>query len=109
MLADAFLGDPYGWITNQAGHALFIGLGLFALAAITPLSRRQALGVTLALYGFWEIATFAGDVLDGLTDLAFVAAGAFFGKAAWEGDRRVMAWSFAAMVIAGAIGVWGRL
>lgn len=106
---DAFLGDPYGWITNQAAHALLIGVGLFALAAVTPLTRRQAMCITLAVYALWEIGTFAGDVLDGVTDLAFVAAGAVFGKAAWEGDRRVMAWSFAAILIASALGVWGRL
>lgn len=107
MLSDAFLNDPYGWITNQAGHALFVGVGLFALAAMTPLNRKQALWITLALYALWEVVTTA-DVLDGVTDFAFVAAGAVFGKAAWEGERRVMAAAFAAMVIAGAVGVWGR-
>ena len=108
-LADAFLSDWYGWITNQAGHALFIGVGIFALAAMTPLSRRAAFGVTMALYGWWEVATFAGDVLDGLTDWVFVGMGAAFGWQAWEGKRRGMALAFAGIVVAGLAGVWVRL
>lgn len=109
MISDAFLGDPLGWAGNQAAHALLIGCGGFALAAVTHLTRAQALGLILALFGLWEVVTFAGDVLDAVTDFAFVAAGAVFGKAAWELDRRVMAYSFAAIVIAASIGVVQRL
>ena len=108
-MPDAFLGDPLGWAGNQAAHALLIGCGGFALAAITPFTRAQALGLILALFGLWEVVTFAGDVLDGVTDFAFVAAGAFFGKAAWEQDRHGMAYGFAAIVIAAAIGVVQRI
>lgn len=106
---DAFLGDWYGWVTNQAAHALLIGALIFALVAITRLTRLQALWLTLALYALWELHTFAGDVLDGVTDFAFVAAGAVFAKAAWEGERRIMAAAFIAIVLAAAVGVWGRL
>lgn len=106
---DAFLGDPLGWAGNQAAHAALIGMGGFALAAVTPFTRAQALGLILAVYGLWEVVTFAGDVLDGVTDFAFVAAGAFFGKAAWEMDRRGMAYGFAAIVLATGIGVVQRL
>ncbi len=109
MLADAFLNDPLGWAGNQAAHALLIGGGGFALASVTPLSRGQALGLLLALFGLWEVYTFAGDVLDGVTDFAFVAAGAVFAKAAWERDRRTLALAFAGIVVAAAVGVWGRL
>lgn len=107
---DAFLRDWYGWITNEAAHALFVGLPIFALlAALTPLSRRQAVAVTLALYGLFEVATYAGDLQDGVTDFTFVAAGAVFGKAAWEGNRRLMAATIAATLLAGIVGIWGRV
>lgn len=106
---DAFLGDPLGWIGNQAAHALIVGMGLFALAAATRLSRKQALWVTLALYGLWEVRTFAGDFLDAATDWAFVAMGAAFGWAAWEGRRDKIALAFAGIILAAAAGVWVRV
>lgn len=109
LTPDAFLNDPLGWIGNQSAHALFIGCGLFALAAITPLSRREAFGVVLALYGAWEVWTFAGDFIDGATDLSFVAMGAAFGWMAWEGKRDKIAMALAGLVIAGAAGVWVRI
>ena len=106
---DAFLGQPLLWAGNQAAHALFIGIGIFALAAITPLSRRQAFGLTLALYGLWEVWTFAGDFLDGATDWAFVAMGAAFGWQAWEGNRDKIRLAFVGMVIAALAGVAVRV
>ena len=26
---DAYLGDPYGWLVNQSGHVLWVGLVVF--------------------------------------------------------------------------------
>lgn len=106
---DAFLGDWYGWITSQAGHALFVGMVVFALAATTPLTRRQAFWTTLALYAVWEVWTFAGDFLDAATDWSFVAMGAAFGWMAWEGNRDKVRLAFAGMILAAAAGVWVRI
>jgi hypothetical protein len=108
-IPDAFLGQPLAWAGNQAAHALLIGVGIFALAAVTPLDRRQAFWTALALYGVWEVWTFAGDFLDAATDWAFVAMGAAFGWAAWEGNRDKLALAFSGIVIAAAAGVWVRL
>ena len=106
---DAFLGQPLAWVGNQAAHALIVGAGVFALAAVTRLNRRQAFWVTLALYGLWETWTFAGDFLDAATDWAFVAMGAGFGWAAWEGNRDKLSLAFAGILLAAAAGVWVRL
>ena len=106
---DAFLGQPLAWVGNQAAHVLLIGMGIFALAAVTPLNRRQAFWTTLSLYGAWEVWTFAGDFLDAATDWSFVAMGAAFGWAAWEGRRDKLALAFVGVVIAAAAGVWVRL
>lgn len=106
---DAFLGDWYGWITNQAAHALIVGMGVFAVAAATRLTRRQAFWITLALYGVWEVWTFAGDYLDAATDWAFVAMGAAFGWQAWEGNRDKIRLAFVGILVAGAAGIWVRL
>jgi hypothetical protein len=109
FVPDAFLGQPLAWAGNQAAHALLIGAGIFALAAVTPLNRRQAFWAALALYGVWEVYTFAGDFLDAATDWSFVAMGAAFGWAAWEGNRDKLALAFAGIVLAAAAGVWVRL
>ncbi len=106
---DAFLGQPLLWAGNQSAHALLIGVGVFALAAVTPLSRAQAFWTALALYGAWEVWTFAGDFLDAATDWSFVAMGAAFGWAAWERDRGKITLAFAGIVIATAAGVVVRL
>lgn len=106
---DAFLTDWYGWVTNQAAHVLLVGAGIFALAAVTPLDRRQSFWTALALYGVWEVWTFAGDFLDAATDWSFVAMGAAFGWSAWEGSRDKLALAFAGIVLAAAAGVWVRL
>lgn len=109
LTPDAFWHDWYGWVTNQAGHVLLVGLPAFAAVAMTPLSRRAAFWLACVGYAVWEVLTFQGDVLDGLTDWAFVAAGAAFGWAAWEGDRRRMIWAVAGILAAAVAGAGVRL
>ncbi len=109
LLHDAFLGDWYSWVCNQAAHVLLIGAVGFGLAAITPLARGAAMWTVLALYALWEVATSAADVQDGVTDFAFVAAGVIFARAAWEGERVIMAAALIGIAAASAVGIWGRL
>jgi hypothetical protein len=80
-----FAGDAYGWVTNQCGHVV-IGLASATVAAAVGLWWPIPLAVAVA---YWLVAEYllqrAGLFLDGLTDAAFVGAGASAPAAlAWE-------------------------
>ena len=82
---DAFVGDWYGWLTNQASHVL-VGAVLAMLLSLR-LRPRAALLVAAAGYGLVEVAQLAlhgpGLWADGLADLGFAALGALI-VAAWR-------------------------
>ena len=109
LTPDAFPGDPLAWIGNQSAHVLVIGAGVWSLMSWLGMRRAWAYGAVAASYAVWEWATFQGDVLDAVTDFAFVAAGAGMAWAAITFDRRDLLLIFAGVIIAGAIGVGLRL
>lgn len=76
ITADDFPQDPYAWVTNQCGH---IVLGLFF--AVVAMAAGLWWPIPLAVAAiYWVVAEYvfqrAALLLDGLTDTAFVAAGA---------------------------------
>lgn len=107
---DAFSDDWYGWITNQAGHALFIGGGLFLVLAWMTGRAKLPVAITAAGYAIWEVRHYfiAGDALDSFVDWLFVMLGALFVGALWR-YRRNAATIYALLIAAvGAVGVWRR-
>lgn len=106
---DSFAGDPLAWIGNQTAHALLIGGGGWALLVWAGLRRAHAYAVVAGLYALWEAITYRGDTLDGVTDWAFVIAGAAMAWAAWVSDRKDLRLVFAGVIIAGIIGMGLRL
>ena len=108
-MPDAFMNDPLGWAGNQSAHALVIGGGLWALLVWAGLPLAWAYGAVAAAYAVWEIVTFRGDVLDAVTDFAFVAAGCAFVWSAWAMKRDAMLLTFCGLMVAGMIGVGMRV
>lgn len=106
---DSFAGDPLAWIGNQTAHALLIGGGGWALLVWAGLRRAPAYAAVAGLYALWEAITYRGDTLDGVTDWAFVIAGAAMAWAAWSMQRRDLAVLFLGLVLAGAVGMGLRL
>ena len=85
MTPDDFRHSPYMWVCNNCGH---VTIGIFAatLAAALGLWFPIPLAVAVAYWLFAEyVLQRAGLFLDGLTDAAFVAAGASLPAAlAWH-------------------------
>lgn len=77
LKADDFKTDWYGYVTNQAGHAMIIGGGL-SLAALTFLPALWVPPVVALAYGvIWEWLIQRGGMWrDSLEDTAHVAVGA---------------------------------
>jgi len=102
---DAFVGDWYGWLTNQASHVL-VGAVLAMLLSLR-LRPRAALLVAAAGYGLVEVAQLAlhgpGLWADGLADFGFAALGALI-VAAWRAGRVRL---FAAGLLAAAVALVG--
>ena len=102
---EAFDFDWYGWITNQMGHS-FLGV---ALALIFSRFRWQHIWVigylAVEVYQFLH----GGDLLDGMTDTMFVAAGAAIFHALKENRDSKAAIAFMISWVALFIGVWVRL
>lgn len=109
LTPDAFQGDPLGWAGNQSAHVLIIGAGVWSLMSRLGLRRACAYGAVAASYALWEAVTFQGDILDAVTDFAFVAAGAGMAWAAITFDRRDLLLIFAGVIIAAGIGMVIRL
>ena len=105
---DAFPGDPYGWLTNQAGHFV-LGLVLFAVLAWMT-GRRPALAWLAALYAGWEAwqLTIVWDIADAVADWLFVMLGGAFGHAASHGRVKRMGAALVALVAGLAAGTWRR-
>lgn len=75
--ADDFPRDPYGHATNQAGHAMLVGvpLALLGLLAFPPVA--VPVFVALAYWVIWELIIQRGYLwADSLMDTACVMAGA---------------------------------
>ena len=75
--ADDFAKDPYGYATNQAGHACIIGIpaGLVLLPFIGPYAAPVV--VALVYGGLWEVVIQRGKLWrDSIEDTAHVMAGA---------------------------------
>lgn len=103
--------DWYAWVLIAAGHAVLIGGALWAVLACL-MRPVMAFEMTAILYGFFEVLQNrlpGGDGIDGMTDFAFVMAGAAFLWAAWEGRRQAMCLAAAGFYAAAAIGVFARL
>ncbi len=102
-----FPGDPYGWVTNQTGHAC---IGVALTLAVWPVLHLAA--VPLVAVGYflaWEIGVQRGRLIrDSLHDTAHVLAGAGVIAAALAYGHlaalAVAAAEFAALMI----GAWRR-
>ncbi len=107
MTPDRFPKQPYAWATNQCGHVC-IGLGTAIAAQAVGLWWPIPLAVAAAYWLFAEYGLQrAGLPLDGLTDAAFVGAGASVPAAlAWQ------PWAAVALCVATgaalAVGAWRR-
>jgi hypothetical protein len=102
---DAFVGDWYGWLTNQASHVL-VGAVLAMLLSLR-LSPRVALLAAAGGYGLVEVVQLVlhGSRLwaDGLADLGFAALGAGL-VVAWRAGRVRL---FFAGLVAAAVALVG--
>lgn len=105
----AFRGDPYGYLTNQAGHAYLVGAPLaLALAPWAGLIAGPAI-VALAYGIIWELVIQRGRLWrDSLEDTVHVLAGASVMSAALNGDALIVAECMGAQAGLLAVGVWRR-
>lgn len=103
-----FPGDPYGWVTNQTGHAC-IGVALTLI--LWPLLAVWA--VPLVAVGYflaWEIGVQRGRLIrDSLHDTAHVLAGSGVIAAALAYGHRAASVVAAAEFVALAVGAWRRI
>jgi hypothetical protein len=106
---DDFRRDPYGYVTNQAGHAYLVGMP-FAMT-VAPFWGLVATPIIAALiYGIvWEWALQGGRMWrDSFEDSVHVLAGASVLCAALSGDGWTVAGCFAAQGSLLALGAWRR-
>lgn len=104
-----FRRDPYGYLTNQAGHAYLVGAPL-ALALSLWVGALAAPAIAAAAYGIvWEglIQRFR-LWRDSLEDTVHVLAGASVMAAALTGDALTVAACMGAQAGLLALGVWRR-
>lgn len=102
--------DPYGWVANQAGHAVIIGAGLCGALLWLP----PGLAVALAAAAYFLVWEWAYQIKalrsklyrDALADTLNVAFGA--GMAAAVGPDPLF-WSiWGAWIVVLGIGAWWR-
>ncbi|ABN75741.1 hypothetical protein [Cereibacter sphaeroides] len=108
---DAQPGQPYAWLTNQAGHFAMVGLplGIFALGLGLPpvVAPLVVVGLYLAIWeGFFQPGSDWGD---SLSDGLHVGVGAAFASAALCAGYAASVAVLAAWVPLLATGVWRRL
>ena len=106
---DDFDGDPYGFLTNQAGHAYLVGcpLALAAAPAFGLLAAPVVVGIGYAL--IWERVIQRGrDWRDSLEDSVHVMAGASVICGALSGDWLTVWGCLAAQGALLGSGVWRR-
>lgn len=102
--------DPYGWITNQAGHAAIVGmpasLALIGLG-VDIVAAPIVVALVYALAWEWAQGHVIADWRDSLMDAANVMAGASIISGAFSGY-----WTAAACVVMWgcilALGWWQR-
>ncbi len=106
---DGFRRDPYGYLTNQAGHSYLVGLP--AALIISPWWGLMVTPILIGLaYGLvWELALQRGRLWrDSLEDTVHVTVGASVICAALSGDRGAVVACMLAQAVLLAIGVWRR-
>lgn len=104
-----FPGQPYAYLTNQAGHAYLVGFP--AALALAPLAGLVAAPVIVAvIYGIlWEIVIQNGRLWrDSLEDTVHVMVGAAVLCAALSGSALTVAEVMGAQAGLLAVGVWRR-
>jgi hypothetical protein len=107
---DDFDDDPYGYLTNQAGHAYLVGCP--AALIISPWFGLVVTPVIVAvIYGvWWELALQRGrDWRDSLEDAVHVMAGASVICAALSGDVLTVAGCLVAQGVLLVIGIYRRV
>lgn len=102
-----FPGDPYGWVTNQTGHAC---IGVALTLVLWPLLAAWAvLIVTIGYLLVWEIGVQRGRLIrDSLHDTAHVLAGAGVIAAALAWGHLAASAVAAAEFVALMLGAWRR-
>jgi energy-converting hydrogenase Eha subunit A len=105
----AFNGDPYGYLTNQCGHAYLVGFPL-ALALCPWFGLFLAPIMVAVIYGLaWEIGVQKGRLWrDSFEDTVHVLAGASVLCAALSGDALIVLECMGAQAGLLAVGVWRR-
>jgi hypothetical protein len=106
---NSFRRDPYGYLTNQAGHAYLVGAPLSM--TLSPWVWLLAVPVIVAVaYGLiWELGVQRGRLWrDSLEDTVHVLAGASVMVAALTGDVLLVAECMGAQAGLLAVGVWRR-
>ena len=104
-----FARDPYGYVTNQAGHAYLVGMP-FALALAPWLGLIPTPIIAALVYGVvWEVIIQRGRMWrDSFEDSVHVLAGASVLCAALLGDWWAVAGCFAAQAGLLGLGAWRR-
>lgn len=111
MLSDpnAFRRDPYGYLTNQAGHAYLVGAPLALALSIWAPALAVPVIVAVAYGLIWELGVQRGRLWrDSLEDTVHVLSGASVMAAALTGDAIVTAACMGAQAGLLAVGVWRR-
>lgn len=109
LAASDFARDPYGYVTNQAGHAYLVGMP-FALALSPWLGLVATPILTALVYGaVWEVIIQRGRMWrDSFEDSVHVLAGASVLCAALSGGWWAVAGCFAAQGALLGLGAWRR-
>lgn len=107
--ADSFPGDPYSYLTNQAGHAYLVGVP--AALIVAPwwglIAAPAAIAVAYAV--FWEWLVQRGrDWRDSFEDSVHVMAGASVICGSLSGDVMTAAACLGAQMVLLAVGVYRR-
>jgi hypothetical protein len=107
---DDFLNDPYGHLTNQAGHAYLVGAPAAAILSIWWGLIAAPVLVAICYGLIWEIGVQRLRIWrDSLEDTVHVMAGASVMCAALSGDLRLVAGCFLAQGVLLVVGIYRRL
>jgi hypothetical protein len=106
---DSFARDPYGYATNQAGHAYLVGApAALILAPWWGLIAAPAV-IAVVYWLAWEIGVQRGRLWwDSFEDAVHVMAGASVICALMSGDRWIAPGCLLAQAVLLCVGIWRR-
>lgn len=112
LTPDAYHHDWYGWTLNESGH-MVLGAMLAILIAMIVQQSKVGMFVAIMLTAAWEVFAYitqpTAELMDKITDAAFMAVGAALAYLVWRHSKPGLAIACLAVCGAIVIGIGGRI